>query len=152
MPHAHDEGTFGTETGLREEVDGVAHETGAAEGLDDPDEGGDFGSSEISPFEALDVACPSGVLDFELIGMDHHSDGFVNVEICKVRCARGCQAEERELRFFDVALAEVPPRGFWGEDDTNEDWDGPYPLNGERNAVGPFVSAFEEGVKDTSGD
>jgi hypothetical protein len=54
--------------------------------------------------------------------------------------------------FFGVAFADVPLGGFGGEDDADEDGDGPHPLNGEGDAVGPFVGAFEEGSEDAGGD
>jgi len=42
--------------------------------------------------------------------------------------------------------------GFGGEGDADEDGDGPHPLDGEGDAVGPFVGAFEEGGEDAGGD
>lgn len=80
LDERHGEGVVGIEAGLLVEVGRVAHEAGAAPGLDEPDDGADFGSSQIGLLEAVEVGGAFAGGLFHLVGVDHHGDRLVGVE------------------------------------------------------------------------
>jgi hypothetical protein len=49
-------------------------------------------------------------------------------------------------------VADEPPRGLGGEVDEDEERDGPDPLDGEGEAVGPLALERLDGDEDTGGD
>jgi hypothetical protein len=47
-----------------------------------------------------------------------------------------------DFGFVDAALTDEPPRTFRGEESSYDDWDRPYPLEGEGDAVAPLCCVF----------
>ena len=104
--------------------------------MDNPGSRDDFGATRVDAFEAIKVASALLRLHLHLIGMDHHSNSFVSLEV-RVSTSRG-ETKQGLLGVFDSALADVPPRRFWGEDASDEDRKRPDPLDREGDTIGPF--------------
>jgi hypothetical protein len=73
-------------------------------------------------------------LKFELIGVVHHGN-FLLGEIGR---DTSDQLVDGSFGILESSLSGQPPRGLGSEQDTDEDWDGPDPLDGERDLVGPL--------------
>ena len=140
-------GRRGLETDLFHEVDSGTDHGGTTGGLDQPDDTGDLGSSEIDTLEAINVSGASALLDLEFIGMDHHRQGIFDVEIGVV-LGRG-KSQERMTRFVELAVSNQPPWRLWSEESSDHDWNRPNPLDCVRNSVGPFCRVGDEASQNT---
>jgi len=135
-----------------EEEDGETHEPRTTEGLDDPNERDDFSSAEISALEALPVGSSSSCLNFELVGVDHHGYAILDTEACLFSVLGGGQFAESILGGFDIALSYVPPWRFGSEENTDEEGNGPHPLDSKGDSVRPLVGSLQERSQNSSGN
>lgn len=72
----------GIQSGLRKKVGRKSdHRASAAESLNSPDKCNYFRSAKVNTFETVEVSCAGEMLLFELIGIDHHADGGIWVEV-----------------------------------------------------------------------
>lgn len=149
LGHGQVERVLGAEAGLDVEVGGVAHEGGAAEILDGPDHDNNFCAAKIDPPEAIEIAGPGRDLLFERVGVDHHVDRVVDVEVGIVL---GGQAEKRTLGILDFLLADQPPWRFRSEETPDDDGKGPHPLQSEGDLVGPFRLVGQHPSEHARGD
>ncbi len=87
----------------------------------------------------------------ELVGVDHHLNSLVGLVVGELAVVSS-KAAERVLGILETVLTNEPPRGLGSEPASDEDGDGPDPLDGVRNLVSPVVSTVDSGTKDTGGD
>lgn len=149
LSHGQVESVLDRETGLCVEVGGVAHEGGTAEILDGPDNDNDFCAAKIDTLEAIEIARTGGDLLLKSVGVDHHVDSVVGVEVGIVL---GGQAEKRFLGILDFLLADQPPWRFWSKETSDDDGKGPHPLESEGDFVGPFCLVGQHCSEHTRGD
>ena len=145
LTHGEVESVGRVEAGLFVELDGVAHQSRAAERLDHPDHTGDLSAAEVGFLKAVEIAGADCGFLFEFVGMNHHSHGLGGVEFA-VASAR--EATEGAFGFLEAAVADEPPGGFGGEENADEERDGPHPLQGEGDAVAPFGGVVEHTSED----
>lgn len=149
LAHGEVERVSGIEAGLFVELDGVAHEARAAQGLDHPDHGRDLGAAEIGFLQAVEIAGAHSNRLFEFVGVDHHGDGLGGVEFI---IASAGEAAEGLFGLLEAALADEPPWGFGGEQDADQEGKGPHPLQSEGNAVAPLAGVVEHASEDAGAD
>ena len=150
LAHGEGVGLGGVQAGLLQEVGRVVGEGVAAEVLDGPDHADDLGAAQVGALEAVEVAGTPRDLLLEGGRVDHHGDGLVGVEVGLA--VEAGQAQEGALGVLDPALPHQPPRRLGGEEDADEQRDGPHPLQGVGDAVGPLVVALQHGLDDADAD
>ena len=157
---------LGGHAGGFEEVGGHTHERGTRDGLDEPDETSDLGSSKVDTLETVKEGGSDLGLLLELVGVVHHRDLLLGV----VDTGVVGQSKNRSFGVLESAFSGQPPRPeglvldlyglFFGEghlrlgghEDTDEDGDGPDPLDGEGDLVGPFSGVADQSSVDTRAD
>lgn len=135
------------ETSLCQEVGGPADHRRAGRLLHEPGDAGDFRAAQVDTLEAVQVAGAGGLLDLELVGVDHHCKGVLNIEVLVL--LRG-KAEQRVAGLVDLAVTNKPPWRLGSEEGGRGDWERPDPLDGVGHTVGPLRCSGNEGLQDTS--
>ena len=138
------------QTRLGEEVGRETnHGARAAEGLNCPDESDDFCTTEIHAFETVPVVGSREVFFLELVGVNHHRDSGIRIE---VGLASRSQTQQLLLRVVITAFSDKPPWTFWSQRDTNDQRHRPDPLQGirqpEANVAGLAADAFQDGRRE----
>lgn len=136
--------------GLLVEVCRISHECRAAKSLDGPCDTDNLGAAKIGALEAVDVACSALRCLLKLVGVDHHGDSLVGVEVLLLVAAG--EADERLLGVVEALLADEPPGRLRGEEDADDEGDGPHPLKGKGNLVSPLVGTADDTSKNTAGN
>lgn len=77
--------------------------------------------------------------------MHHHGDRLIGIKVGLAVQAR--QPQQRLLGLVRLSLADQPPRRLGGEEDADAERDGPHPLQGVGDTVGPLVVALEHGAQ-----
>jgi hypothetical protein len=49
--------------------------------LNEPGPDGELGAAKVNAFETIPIGCAGSLLNFELIGVDHHCQGVFDVEL-----------------------------------------------------------------------
>ena len=78
--------------------------------------------------------------------MVHHG----NFLLGEIRGDTGDQLVDGSFGIFESSLSGQPPRGFRSEQDTDENGDGPNPLNGEWDLVSPLGSVVDQSSVNTA--
>ena len=117
--------------------------------LNDPCHDGEFSTSEVDTLEAVPVASPRGLLDFEFVGVNHHSECIFDVEVGVVL---GSESEEGFTSHVELAMADKPPWGFWCEKRDASDGKRPDPLDSVGDTVGPFRCASHKSLENAGGE
>ena len=117
--------------------------------LNDPGHDGKLSTAEVDTLEAVDVAGARSLLDFKLVGVNHHSKGIFDVEVGVV-LLRG-ELGQSCTSLVKLAVADEPPRRFRSEESDQGDGDGPDPLNSVGNAIRPLAVAGNETLEDARG-
>jgi len=79
--------------------------------------------------------------------VNHHVDSLVGIEI-SLAVETG-QTKEGLLCIFNSALSDQPPRALGSEGNSNDERNGPHPLQGVRNTVCPLVVTVQQGLHDS---
>lgn len=156
-------GSFRGKTGRLEEVSGGTlyhqslllretrsshHERRSRNGLDEPDNASNLSSSQVDTLEAVEEGDTDFLLLLELVGVVHHGNLLLGV----LGTGVVGQSEDRSLGLLKLALSGEPPRRFRSEEDTDEDGDGPDPLDGKGNLVCPLGVVADQSSVDTGAD
>ncbi len=80
----------------------------------------------------------------------HHGHRLPSVVLCVTRVLRD-GLHDRLFGINEASLPCEPPRTLWGKEDTDEDGDGPNPLQGKGNLVRPFGGVVDQRLVDTRG-
>lgn len=144
-------GGGGRKTGESQEIGGVTHQRRSTSGLDEPDETSDLSSSKVDTLETVPELNTDFLGDFELVGVVHHGDLLLGVLLGESGVSGG-QSHQGLFGILEPSLSGQPPWGFRSEDNTDTDWDGPQPLDGEGDLVGPFGLVVNQSPVDTGRD
>lgn len=145
------ESLFSGKTGLGVKVRGKTHERTTAEDLDEPDDAGNLGTATVGALEAVPVRATLGSSLLELVGVDHHLNSLVSLVVGELAVV-GSKATKRVPGVLETVLTNQPPGRLGSEPASDEDRNGPDPLDGVRNLVSPVVGAGDGGTEDTRGD
>lgn len=85
-------------------------------------------SSPVSSPEAVKVRSTAGDIPLHLSGVPDHSNSLIGVKV-GLSVLRG-ESEQRPFGIVDSALSYQPPGRLGSEPDTDEEGDGPHPLQG----------------------
>jgi hypothetical protein len=134
------------ETGGGKEVGSGTHERRSRDGLDEPNDTGDFGSSEINTLETIPVRGTDLSLEFELIGVVHHG----NFLLGEIGGDTSDQLVDGSFGILESSLSGQPPRRLGSEQDTDENGNGPDPLDGKGDLVCPLGSVVDQSSVNTA--
>lgn len=119
--------------------------------LDQPDDTGNLGSSQVGSLETVGKLHTGSGLHLELVGVVHHGDLLLGVILGESR-ASGGQSHQRPLGIGESTLLGQPPGALRGESDTESDRQDPDPLDGKGDLVGPLGLVADEGSVDSGTD
>jgi hypothetical protein len=91
--------------------------------LDRPHHAHNFSSSKICAPETIQIGSAFGDFLLKSRGVDHHVDCFVGIKVGLP--VQGGQTEQRFLSVFEPTFSNKPPWTFWGEEDTDKEWNWP---------------------------
>ena len=136
----------GGKTGSGKEVGSGTHERRSRDSLDEPNDTGNFGSSEINTLETIPVRGTDLSLEFELIGVVHHG----NFLLGEIGGNTSDQLVDGSFGILESSLSGQPPRRLGSEQDTDENGNGPDPLDGKGDLVGPLGSVVDQSSVNTA--
>ena len=116
--------------------------------LHEPRHGRHLGPAEVHALEAVPVlrALADGLLHRVRV----HHERELRRDLVRGRAR--VEALDRLARLVELAVADLPPRGFGGKIAPDGDGDGPDPLQGKGQAVRPLVLPLEHAAEDARGE
>jgi hypothetical protein len=105
---------------------------------------------QIHPAKAIHITRPTGNLPLQRSRMRNHRHRLISIKLRFTIQTR--QSQQRFLRILNASLADKPPGGFGGEEDADGEREGPHPLEGVGDAVGPLVGALGGAFYDADAD
>ena len=135
------------QTGLLQKVGRVVREGVTTQVLNGPDHAHNFRAAQVRALEAVQVAGPLGNLRLQGGRVHHHRDRLIRIELGVFLL--GGQAFQRPLGVLGAAPTNQPPGRFGGEHDSNEQRQGPHPLQAVGDPIGPFVVPGQHGSNDS---
>jgi hypothetical protein len=113
-------------TSLFQEVGSLTHERRTTCCLDQPNDTGNFGSSQVDTLETVGEGDTADQFLLNLVRVDHEGYGLLRV-VDTVRGFSAGHSHHDVFGFFEFTLSYQVPRRFRGEEDTDDDGDWPDP-------------------------
>lgn len=150
LTNRHLEGVPSRQPSKSKEIRAVVLDDEARKNLASPTNHGDFRPTEVCSLKAIKIT----PLDSQSILLQPQRlvDHGQRLALVNNILGRGTESPQRRLSLNQSVLPSQPPWRLWGEHTRHCEGERPYPLDGERDSVGPLVVHVDHACKDPGGD